>query len=229
MLKLETLATSSSGNCYLLCHDNEVLILDGGIPSKEIKKALNWQLKGIQAMIITHGHHDHDLSVPDFKSMGIPVWQPYLDGTKSQYHQFGSFYVQSFEVPHDNEPCAGYYIKVEGHRILYATDFEYLPMSFKSVKLTDMLVECNHQKELVSKEEAKYAHQIRGHCSLDTLIEKVIKENMTDSLKNIILCHYSKDSCDIEECVVEVQKVAENENVSVAKAGEIVELNLYPF
>lgn len=170
-------------------------------------------------LFLTDTVSDHSKAVPDFKSMGIPVWQPYLDGTKSQYHQFGNFYVQSFEVPHDNEPCVGYYIKVDGHRILYATDFEYLPMSFKGVKLTDMLVECNHQKELVSKDEAKYSHQIRGHCSLDTLIERVIKENMTDSLRNIILCHYSKDSCDITECVAEVQKAA-NCPVYVAEKGK---------
>lgn len=51
MLTLRVLATGSSGNCYFLRHDNGVLILDGGIPSKDIKKALNWRLEGIQAMI----------------------------------------------------------------------------------------------------------------------------------------------------------------------------------
>lgn len=127
-------------------------------------------------------------------------------------------------MPHDNEPCVGYYIKVDGHRILYATDFLHLPVSFRDYRLTDMLVECDYQKEYLDKNSPKYEHQIKGHCSLDTLIEKVIKENMTDSLRNIILCHYSKDSCDIEECVAEVQKVAKNANVSVAEKGKMIEL-----
>lgn len=230
MLTLKCLGTGSQqGNCYLLAHNDEVIILDAGIPIKAIKRGLNWQLGGIQGVLITHGHHDHDLSVKDFRNMGLSVWRPYLDGTKSQFHQFGGFSVQSFAVPHDNEPCVGYYIEVAGHRILYAMDFEYLPMSFKNMRITDMLVECNHQKELVDRNEAKYSHQIRGHCSLETLIDKVIKENMTNALRNIILCHYSGDSCDIEECVAEVRKVAGNANVSVARAGEICNLDLVPF
>lgn len=227
---LKCLGSSSSGNCYLLCHNDEVLILDAGIPIKAIKRGLNWQLGGIQAVLCSHGHHDHDLSIRDFKNMGIEVFQPYLSENKTQFRKFGNFSVQSFEVPHDNDPCCAFYITVDGHRILYATDFEYLPCSFKNVQLTDMIVECNHQKELVDKGQAKYPHQIKGHCSLDTLIEKVIKENMTSDLRTVILCHLSGDSCNAEECLAEVQKVAgEGVNVVVARKGLGVELSKYPF
>lgn len=227
---LKCLGSSSSGNCYLLCHNDEVLILDAGIPIRAIKKGLNWQLGGIQAVLTSHGHHDHDLSVKDFKNMGIEVFQPYLSENKNQLRKFGCFTVQSFEVPHDNEPCCAFYITVAGHRILYATDFEYLPCSFKNVRLTDMLVECNHNKELVDRNEAKYAHQIRGHCSLETLIEKVIKENMTSDLRTVILCHMSDSSCDIDKSIEEVRKTV-NLGVKcvVATAGETIELSQYPF
>lgn len=224
------LGSGSSGNCYLLCHNDEVLILDVGIPIRAIKKGLNWQLGGIQGVLCSHGHHDHDLSVKDLKNMGIEVFQPYLPENKKQLRKFGSFSVQSFEVPHDNEPCYGFYITVAGHRILYATDFEYLPCSFRNVRLTDMLVECNHNKELVDRNEAKYAHQIRGHCSLETLIEKVIKENMTSDLRTVILCHMSVDSCDIDKSIEEVRKVVDSGVKCVcAAAGETVELSQYPF
>lgn len=228
---LRCLGSGSSGNCYLLCHNDEVLILDAGIPIKAIKKGLNWQLGGVQAALCTHGHHDHDLSVKDFLNMGIPVFKPF-DETKAcpLKIRYGSFGVQAFKVPHDGAPCYGFYITVDGHRILYATDFEYLPCSFKNVRLTDMIVECNHQKELVDKGQAKYPHQIKGHCSLDTLIEKVIKENITSDLRTVILCHLSCDSCNAEECLEEVQNVVgECVKCVCAAAGETVELSLYPF
>lgn len=54
---LKCLGSSSDGNCYLLTSDSgETLILDCGIPIKEIKKGLNWHIRGIRGMIISHAH-----------------------------------------------------------------------------------------------------------------------------------------------------------------------------
>lgn len=56
-MKLKCLGSSSAGNCYLLTSDSEeTLILDCGIPIKEIKKGLNWKIRGIRGMIISHAH-----------------------------------------------------------------------------------------------------------------------------------------------------------------------------
>ena len=54
---LKCIGTGSSGNCYLLISDNgETLILDCGLPIKEIKKGLDWNIRGIRGMIISHAH-----------------------------------------------------------------------------------------------------------------------------------------------------------------------------
>nr|DAH78363.1 MAG TPA: YycJ-like MBL-fold protein [Caudoviricetes sp.] len=56
-MQLHCIATGSSGNCYTLTSNSgETLILDCGIPIKEIKKGLNWNIRGIQGMIISHAH-----------------------------------------------------------------------------------------------------------------------------------------------------------------------------
>ena len=56
-MKLKCIATGSSGNCYTLTANNgETLIIDCGIPIKEIKKGLNWNIRGIKGMIISHAH-----------------------------------------------------------------------------------------------------------------------------------------------------------------------------
>jgi glyoxylase-like metal-dependent hydrolase (beta-lactamase superfamily II) len=56
-MKLKCLGSSSAGNCYLLTSNNgETLILDCGIPIKEIKKGLNWNIRGITGVIISHTH-----------------------------------------------------------------------------------------------------------------------------------------------------------------------------
>ena len=56
-MKLKCIATGSSGNCYTLTANNgETLIIDCGIPIKEIKKGLDWHIRGIKGVIISHTH-----------------------------------------------------------------------------------------------------------------------------------------------------------------------------
>ena len=57
MMKLKCIATGSTGNCYTLTSSSrETLILDCGINIKEIKKGLDWNIRGIKGMIISHAH-----------------------------------------------------------------------------------------------------------------------------------------------------------------------------
>lgn len=226
------IGTGSSGNCYAL-YDNEekILLLDLGLARKEILKGIDFNVSDVVGAVVSHGHGDHARTVKDFENMGIPVFKPF-DETKAcpLKIRYGSFSVQAFKVPHDGVPCYGFYITVDGHRILYATDYLHLPVSFRTKRLTNMIVECNYQKEYLNKESPKYDHQIKGHCSLDTLIEKVIKENVTSDLRTIVLCHLSGDSANPDECLSEVQKVVgEGVKCVCAAAGESVELSLYPF
>nr|DAJ69987.1 MAG TPA: YycJ-like MBL-fold protein [Caudoviricetes sp.] len=56
-MKLTCLGSSSAGNCYLLQADSgETLIFDCGIGIKEIKKGLDWDIRGIKGVIISHAH-----------------------------------------------------------------------------------------------------------------------------------------------------------------------------
>lgn len=56
MCKLETIATGSSGNCYLLRTKKEVLVLDAGIPFREVKIALGFNIRQISGVVVTHEH-----------------------------------------------------------------------------------------------------------------------------------------------------------------------------
>ncbi|HCB45364.1 MAG TPA: MBL fold hydrolase, partial [Algoriphagus sp.] len=59
-MKLIVLGSSSAGNCYIL-QDNQgnSLILEAGVRIKEIKKALDFDISGIQGCLISHRHGDH--------------------------------------------------------------------------------------------------------------------------------------------------------------------------
>lgn len=223
-MTLKTINTGSSGNCYILTCNNEKLILDCGLTIKVIKQGLDFDLQGIQGVLVTHSHGDHSLSAEDFKKMGFDVWQPYLDENKMQRRYFGGFMVRSFDVPHDNVPCVGYLIECpNGERLLYVTDLEYCKYSFKKMSLHHILIECNYQQELVDRDLPNYEHKIRGHCSLNTCKE-FIKVNATDSLQTVILCHLGRETTEPEECAKEIQKVVPQANVCVAERGLEVEL-----
>jgi phosphoribosyl 1,2-cyclic phosphodiesterase len=56
MNKITCLGSSSSGNCYLLECDNEVLILELGVSWKEVLKGLNYNLEKVVGVLVSHSH-----------------------------------------------------------------------------------------------------------------------------------------------------------------------------
>lgn len=158
--------------------------------------------------------------------MGISVWKPWEGADWSDKKNFGSFFVQCFSLPHNGTPNVGYYIreKKSSQKILYLTDFEYCQFSFKALEINHVLVECNYQKEITSRDLPQYVHKIRGHCSLETC-KNFILANQTNALRSVILCHMGADTAIPEECVAEVQKAVGNGVcVDYARSGLEVEL-----
>lgn len=227
-MKIKVLSSGSVGNCYLLEHNSEILILDCGISIKDIKIGLNFDLSKIVGCVVTHSHLDHSKSVNDLKKMGIKVWQPYLTQTetnKVQKEDFGNFWVRSFDVPHDGAPCCGFIIQhmFDKGKLLYATDFEYIKYSFKVFKINHLLIECNYQKEYVDNSAENKNHVLRGHAELQTTTG-IIKDNV-DSLKTVILCHLSQDNAIPCVCVSEA-KLSVNPGVYVDYARKGFEIEL---
>lgn len=56
MLTLKTVGTGSSGNCYILGDEKEVLLIDLGMDEKTIKRALNYNISNITGCIVSHKH-----------------------------------------------------------------------------------------------------------------------------------------------------------------------------
>lgn len=56
MMQLKVLGSGSSGNCYLLETDTECLVLDAGVNTKEVKIALDFDVRRIKGVLVTHSH-----------------------------------------------------------------------------------------------------------------------------------------------------------------------------
>lgn len=222
-MNLRVVGTGSAGNTYLLTCGAETLVIDCGVRFLTVKKALNFNIRGIVGAIITHSHGDHAKYVKEYVKSGIDVWQPYLDSTPIQKKKVGDFSITTFPCIHD-VPCVGYLIEhpESGLKLLYATDTEYVKYTFKG--LTAMLLEANYGEEYVNRDEAKYRHVLSGHMSIETAIE-CVKANMNDGMKNLILCHLSADNSDpaaFQRAAREA--VPDGVSVNIATPGLTVEL-----
>ena len=139
--------------------------------------------------------------------------------------------VTPFCLPHDNTPNSGFLIDLPDGtgRLLYATDFEYLPYTFKSLKINYFLLECNHQADLVDRSEAKYEHSLRGHSELET-VKEIIRVNKTPDMRNIILCHLSGEWSDPDHMKSEIQQVVGKwVTVDIAEKGKVWDLSRFPW
>jgi phosphoribosyl 1,2-cyclic phosphodiesterase len=230
-MRLKCLGSSSAGNCYLLTSGSgETLILDCGIPIKEIKKGLNWNVKDVVGTICTHHHQDHSLSVYPLRRMGIPVFAPYISKKPMKIGN-GDFRVQAFDLTTidgswthtnaDGTPCPifGFLIThKEMGRMLYITDTNLIKWKFKDIN--HILLGVNYDKDLVDKDnDPKTRHVFRGHLSIDTACD-FVRANHSDSLQNVIMCHLSAENADSDSFIEKMKKVAGNANVDVAAAGK---------
>ena len=235
-MRLHCIATGSTGNCYTLTSDSgETLILDCGIPIKEIKKGLDWNIKGIVGVLCTHKHLDHSKSVLELCKAGFHTVVPYLISS-GKSETFGcrmkksNFKIDTFALTTidgnwthtdaNGEPCPifGFLIThPEMGKMLYITDCELIKWKFKGIN--HILLGVNYDKDLVDTDNPKANHVFRGHLSIDTACD-FVKANDSDSLQNVIMCHLSSENADKDSFIEKMKNAVNGANVDVAEAGK---------
>ena len=231
---LKTIATGSSGNSYaLIDNDNKILLLDLGLPVKEIKRAIDFRISYVVGAVVTHQHQDHSKAVADFEKMGIPVFAPYKSLEPMSFNGWQGT-IQAIDLTdlngrwmHTNAdgtecPCYGFLIEhSELGRMLYITDTELIKWKFRDIN--HILLGVNYDKDLLDNEnQSKRNHVYRGHLSIDTACE-FVKCN-SDSLETVIMCHLSDSNSDVDSFISKMKKVVPVANVCVAERGLEVEL-----
>lgn len=235
-MRLKCLGSSSAGNCYLLTSNSgETLILDCGIPIKEIKKGLNWNVKGIVGVLCTHKHLDHSKSVLELCKAGFHTVVPYLISS-GKSETFGcrmkksNFKIDTFALTKidgnwthtdaDGTPCPIYGFLIthkEMGKMLYITDCELIKWKFKDIN--HILLGVNYDKDLIDTDNPKANHVFRGHLSIDTACD-FVRANDSDSLQNIIMCHLSSENADKDSFIEKMKNAVNGANVDVAEQGK---------
>ena len=219
-------ATGSTGNAYKISDGETTLLLDAGIPFKELHRALGYRLSDISGALITHAHQDHAKACKELLFRGMDVYtsrgtieacglsSPHLRAVKSLTpFSVGSFSILPFEVEHDAPEPLGFLLtsKANGERLLYFTDTFYIKYRFPGI--THLLGECNHDEKGIEDAvrmgyvpAALAPRLVRSHMSLETFLDFLKKMDRT-RLKQIYLLHMSDNNSNQERFVREVAKL----------------------
>lgn len=215
-MKLVVLGSSSAGNCYLFQNKGKVLVIEAGLSTAEVKKALNYETSKIAAVVCSHEHGDHAAHVGEFKQMFAPIFMPrntrLKEGeyTKIQHGKTYSvcgFNITAYAVKHDVE-CFSYLIKCEGERILFITDTCGFPYTIDGV--SNILIEANYDVNILKSNIANgmplmHAKRvIEAHMNLDNAID-VCQRIKNERLKRIVLLHLSDSNSDSNSFVEKMQ------------------------
>lgn len=205
-MKLIIIGSSSHGNSYALQSDSgEILLIEAGVPLKEVKKAIGYKTSKVVGCIISHVHGDHAKYIPEYLRAGINVFsndevsKKYL-GVDTMYEdvtsRFGKFGVTPFEVKHDAKNF-GYLIHEPSYgTIFFATDCYNLNFVIQGCQV--YLAECNYSDAILDKAvtdgltQRRQADRIRlSHMSMEHAISWLHDCDVEHCARKIILIHGS--------------------------------------
>ena len=217
-MQIDVLASSSLGNAYIVSDGQTSILLDAGIPFKELQDKSDFKIHEVTSCLLTHGHLDHSRAVKDLLKNAIDVYA--LPETLSalgvsDHHRtheveplktytIWTFEVMAITMYHDC-PCVGYmvYSTVTKERLFFATDTYKITVNPQGIDY--LLLEINYQKEIVNRlvndgimESSIRARLLFSHYELSKALNW-LKRIDKSRLKRIYVAHLSNGHSNAEE------------------------------
>ena len=204
-MRFESLASSSSGNAYIVSDKDTRILLECGLSHSKLQKLSGFSLSEFQACLVSHEHKDHAKAVADLISRGMPVYMSQgtaealetegveLIEDKGQFN-VGSFDIVPFTTFHDAREPLGFLIKsrVDGDVLAFATDTVNLRYKFPGLNI--LAIEANYDKAILERCE-KMPEKVRyritnSHMEIDTLCDYLRSLDLSQC-REIHLLHLS--------------------------------------
>lgn len=219
-----SLSSGSSGNCYYLGTDEHAILIDAGIPVKQIKgylKDAGVPFEKIMAIFVTHDHADHIKALGNLgEKCHIPVYatRETHEGINNNYCMteklsscvryidkevpflFHDFVITPFEVPHDGTDNVGYRIVVDGKVFCFVTDLGHITETVSGyiLQANYLIMEANYDEDMLRMGNYPQFLKERIVSPRGHLSNKTtarfLAENMTPDLKYVWLCHLSGEN-----------------------------------
>ena len=218
MITVEVLGSSSKGNCYRLLSGGRSLLLECGLPWKEIRRGLNFQTTALDGCLITHHHKDHARSAADVMRAGVDL---YATGAAFEamaipggpHHRFkpliyrhtvtvGEWWrVMAFEAHHDAPGTAGFWIEdKDGDKLVFLTDSAFSYYTFPGTGV--YMVEANFSEKILQRNvddgliDAFLARRVtENHMSIERVVVMFTEADLSQC-RHIHLLHGSDGNSD---------------------------------
>ena len=224
-MEIKVLASGSTGNAYTISDGTTTLLLDAGIPFREIQIGTGFKVLKLAGAFVTHEHQDHCKAMRDLARVGVDVYAS--KGTMEAWGRYGprfhpvkalaefdvgTFRILPFDVEHDAAEPLGFLFTsaATGEKLLYFTDTYYVRYRFQG--LTHIMAECNYTKQGIAESVAEGRIPIemvprltRSHMSLENLLD-MLAANDLRSLRQIYLLHLSDNNSEAERMKEAVQQ-----------------------
>ena len=222
MLNFEPLASSSASCAYRLSGGGATrpLLIDCGVPFKQLQKLLDFRVAELEACLISHAHGDHCKAVYELMRRSIDccasreTWGALSGEMPCSYYKIvvepqqscaiGDWMVTPFESVHDTKGALGFIIDSPEHdRLLYLTDSAYSKHKFTN--LTHIAIEANHSMEIMRDNvesgkisQERFNRTAHTHMAIERTVE-LLKANDLSKVQQIWLLHLSSENSDSDE------------------------------
>ena len=204
-MKFEALASSSSGNAYIVSDNDTRILLECGVSHNKLQKLSGFALSEFQACLVSHEHKDHAKSVQELISRGMEVYmsQGTAEALETEaatliedMEQFnvGSLDIVPFTTFHDAKEPLGFLIKsrLDGDVLAFATDTVNLRYKFPGLNI--LAIEANYDKAILERCE-KMPEKVRyritnSHMEIDVLCG-ILRRMDLSRCREIHLLHLS--------------------------------------
>lgn len=219
MLKLNSLASGSSGNCYIMETTNRYVMVDVGLPLYKIENLFNFSPEKPIDLFITHEHTDHVVGIKPF----IKKYKPNVyssEGTalslslknidasdfyimdSYNIYSFDEYEVVPFDVLHDGNMPFGFRFDFSSKSICFATDLGVVTEQVLRVlkECHTIILESNYEESMLKNGSypqhlKKRVLSTKGHLSNADAINTVSKI-FQDGLKQVFFGHISEENND---------------------------------
>lgn len=213
------LASGSKGNSIFFGSANTKILIDAGLSAKATRERLDQigvRLEEIDAILITHEHHDHicGLKTLAFR-YGIPVMANHETAkgivesigdcpkfkifSTGETFEFMDLEIHPFSIQHDTLDPVAFTIKNNGRKFGFCADLGFATSLVRNqLKDADYLyLEANHEPSMVHSSHRPMIYKQRvlsrsGHLSNEAAAE-LLAEVAHSGLKHVHLAHLSSE------------------------------------
>ncbi len=211
-MNIISIGSSSGGNSTLVYNDTTAILIDSGVPVKQVLEKSG--RKTFDALLVSHEHGDHiktagalarktktPIYISDRTAERWKVKHP-DDFNSCTLHDFtdttvltlGNMTIRGFSTKHDAAHSLGFVLEEPGTKFCYLTDTGSVSKSmFETIKDCDAyFIECDYDEELMKTYE-EYGQDLKdritsnfGHLSTQQMLELVEDLGVTRARRFIV-------------------------------------------